>query len=181
MEQIKTFELPNSFAYKWVTALRSGEYEQLEGQLIECSMDYNEENHTPIISSSNTKKACCLGVAAVMCGATAEDLKTYGMPYEVNPSRLDEIKYPQELRVKMDREHHPKTPLPTLLATLNDGITLEYADNIKKEYPNVLFSKLPEDYYHPDDPDGDEIKEYYSFEDIAKFIENNVEFYDDED
>lgn len=176
MEQTKTFKLPNSFAYKWVTALRSGEYEQLEGQLIDCVIhSYTEE--IPKIERSNMKKGCCLGVAAVMCGATDIELRTYGMPTEIAPSVLKRIGYPKELLIRPGEEL--LTPLPTILASLNDGISLRYAEEIQKEYSTIKFNKLPESYCYEDDSDGEEVLAVYSFEEIAQFIEDNVEFYDD--
>ena len=178
----KTFKLPSKFAQKWLTALRSGEFEQLEGQLIDCTIAYPKDGGEIEIVKSDTKKGCCLGVAAVVLGATDLELRNHGMPYEVNQEVWDRIGYPKILQEK-SLQSIGITPLPVILANLNDGLTLSWANNVMKEYPNLKFHKLPERYFYDievdDEVDGEPMLEYYSFEDIAKFIEDNVEFEDE--
>ena len=52
-------KLPKKFREKWLKALRSGEYKQIEGEL------------------HNSSGFCCMGVAGVICGLLEEDL--YGV------------------------------------------------------------------------------------------------------
>jgi hypothetical protein len=57
---MKQYQLPKEFAEKWVAALRSGEFPQGKGKLL--------ENGT----------YCCLGVGGKICGATDEMLADAG-------------------------------------------------------------------------------------------------------
>lgn len=53
---MKKYQLPKDFAEKWIAALRSGEYPQCKQSL------------------GNKEGYCCLGVGAIVCGATDEML-----------------------------------------------------------------------------------------------------------
>lgn len=57
----KKFKLPKEFGEKWLTALRSGEYEQGTGRL------YRQSNQT----------FCCLGVAGAVCNISIPVLEKH--------------------------------------------------------------------------------------------------------
>ncbi len=60
MTDTKKYSLPRDFAEKWVAALRSGEYKQGKGALLDSSDCF-----------------CCLGVAGIVGGCSKRALQGY--------------------------------------------------------------------------------------------------------
>lgn len=192
-QQNKSFRLPKEFATKWLAALRSGEYTQINGQLIMYQTSYDIENRKEFVEACDTKQCCCLGVAAVMLGATAEEIGDRSMPGSVSEIVMERIKYPGEINRRDYTD--PSTPLENILAALNDGVSTDCINSFVTEYPNLVFRVKPDDTINikPEEPDPEADQEfwdlyddwtpqqaYYTFEDIAQFIEDNVEFYEEE-
>ena len=166
----KTFRLPKPFAEKWLEALRSGEYTQYQGTLVNYTAD-EEEN----IDWCSDVEACCLGVAALMCGANPRDLAGEDIPSDLDGKLLSVLEYPDELLENSMNENYN---FSNILAALNDGMTDTYFESIKSLYPNIIFHK--DEFEKKFDLGMFSSKLTYSFEDIAKFVEDNTEFYDNE-
>lgn len=151
----KYFKLPKEFTENWLKELRSGEYTQLAGKLV-----YSEE-YSDIVDFS---RACCLGVACVMLGGEDEIIAGGDMPFDLPDDYLKKIKYPSEL---LENDISPTDyKLNNVLANLNDGYNKITYDSIISQYPNLNIKKAHEQ---------ERIK--YSFNEIADWIEENVELY----
>lgn len=87
-------KLPKKFKDKWVKALRSGKYLQSSGGLL------------------SGRGYCCLGVAAVVCGYTNEEIRVCGW---LSPDFFPTT--PQILQCDSDVEN----PLAKKLANFNDN------------------------------------------------------------
>jgi|SRR6187402_999408 len=160
----KDFQLPKEFAEKWLAALRSGEYTQIDGTLISS---YEDDDGCSVAEPT---KGCCLGIAALVCNADPENLIGAGMPKDVS-RYLSKIGYPEELLTTATVEEGVKTveDLSTILASLNDGFTLLQLDNWKKHYKKTKF------------PGEDKFargstRAALSFTEIADWVSKNVEF-----
>jgi hypothetical protein len=100
------------------------------------------------------KSYCCLGVAGSLCQMDEENL----VGYEFLRHSSDSKNLPEELKGEDD--------LPGLLSQLNDGTPRLELDPSIKDFKLILRSEF----------DGlDYIK--MNFNQIADFIEDNVEFY----
>lgn len=99
-------------------------------------------------------EACCLGVSLGTCGADLYDehVLNISMPTDLDVELLDEIGYPLEL-IDLGTKSLPKT-----LAVLNDS-----GDRYLVNRESL---KLRVEHHNPLD-----------FNEIADFIEDNVEFY----
>lgn len=111
-------KLPPEFKQKWLQALRSGEYNQGNGQLVEWTYKENEEGEDireyPI-------GYCCLGVACKVAGIDDETMEDYAFIDWETP--LAEYDIPKELKGDSD-----DNPVAKLLAHMNDG-TGEFIGN----------------------------------------------------
>jgi len=138
-EEIKEqekYRLPKEFTEKWLTALRSGDYEQNHNAL--CTLN----NYEDPMTEHNKYSYCCLGVACVIA-YDQEFLETInfmnaGYPV-INLESLSSLNTDQKLD-KIPMELQSSLSLPKKLAILNDD-------------------------------DG------FTFEEIADWIEQNVELY----
>lgn len=156
----KKFKLPKDFAIKWVEALRSGKYKQATGILMRRLIPESTDE----ISNFGF---CCLGVGAHLCGHTKESVKNHNYLWE--DLKTDEHNIPLELI----SPKNGKNNLVAILTNLNDGLYVsDYLQLELKNYnyrsPNMfqeLFKEVPE-------------KVYFTFNQIADFIEDNCEFYD---
>ena len=111
-----TFTLTKSAKKAWLEALRSGKYEQGNGQLLSPEGGY-----------------CCLGVLCSVLGATNEELLGVGMPFSISGGRagwwLNERDYSVYVPEDSDLRH---------LSELNDSYCYtfeEIADLIEKYVP----------------------------------------------
>lgn len=153
MERKKPFSLPENFKKRWVEALRSGNYKQ--------------GLHRLVSTSEKESVYCCLGVAGRLLGINDEDLESStgsdnaGLPCDLYTSLKE--KYPVELQQGSD------DTFVSLLAKLNDGITLSRLELYIKENPELIFRKMPAKVGIIS----------YTFSEIADWIEDNVEGYDD--
>lgn len=91
-------KLPKQFRRDWINALRSGEYKQGEGVLL----DFSEEENT----------FCCLGVACKIIGFDDEDIAGIELPEYIDEDIDLAGEFPYAL---LD------TSFITFLASLNDG------------------------------------------------------------
>lgn len=180
MENNKSFRLPKKFTEQWLEALKSGEYTQLSGSLILYRTeegDYNEELgifEDDVVLQCDTKQCCCLGVAAVMLGATAEEVGGHDMPNDMDTPVLTRINYPKEL---YEKDNTKSNKLEDILAQLNDGnFSYKNYEDYLREYPDLKFSIVPTK--STEENSYDPIK--YSFEEIADFIKDNVELYEED-
>lgn len=144
---MKTFKLPKEFTEKWLVALKSKEYEQGRDKLV---------TQNPDILYTNDRY-CCLGVALRVCNVSTDDMGGFGEPKDLSPSIPDE--FPSVLLGSHEE-------LTSILMRLNDGFGSSTFKNWLKKYPDVIFPKKPND-------ESDIV--LYSFEEIADFIEKNVE------
>ncbi len=94
----KKYRLPKEFANKWLTALRSGEYVQGQGQLY----------------SAVHNSYCCLGVAARIAGESLKEMDGQTFITESFEG------YPEEL-VNRNPDDLEEPRFCTTLANLNDG------------------------------------------------------------
>ena len=159
IENKKYFKLPKEFAEKWIAELRSGNYTQHEGSLVKSNKDdlgWGDED-----LEVDFKCACCLGVAAVMLAGEDKKLVEADIPRELG-SYLRNLKYPEELI----QENSDFDSLDNILSSLNDGYQHNnfILQKRKKKYPNIKFKE-------------EEGTNQYSFNEIADFIEEYVEFY----
>lgn len=155
----KKFRLPIEFAKKWTSALRGGEYNQTIGTLIRRIKDSDNDN-------IEFFGFCCLGVAGHVCGHTKY---TMGSNNYLKPSfKTEQYDVPLEL-ISSNLENK----LVRILSNMNDGISCSiYAELGLKEYNfrdlNKFMSIL----------NCEVEKVYFTFNEIADFIEDNCEFYD---
>lgn len=103
---------------------------------------------------------CCLGIA---CRVNTEAPLYGDSPYRMksvlskdfpNDLLLDTLNITEEI------EGHKQLTLIGILTSLNDGVKIEMLKRQTKIYPNIVFPSN---------------KSYYSFSEIADFIEQNVE------
>lgn len=146
---MKTFKLPKEFAEKWLEALRSGEYKQTSDTLV-------------LEEDTKDYAYCCLGVAGRICDLTIEQMNGIGAFDDITTDLLDKI--PEELH-----NCTPTEDLASVLMYLNDGFSLYNHKHILINFPNLILRRIPSD---------DEENIHYSFKEIADFIEDNCEFYE---
>ena len=100
---------------------------------------------------------CCLGVLGNVCGIDKERMVGVGMFTQKNRFEKDDI--PKELVID---QNSTRFHLAQVLVSLNDGIKHDSLKAIRNEYPTMVLEEVQEG-------------EPLSFENIAKFLENNVE------
>ena len=162
---MKYFKLPRKFAERWLEELRSGRFTQLEGSLIYSKEIYPDNDESIEFINCDRSRACCLGVAAVMLGVDENILAGNEMPGDINNSILIDVNYPEELYVETSKKNWY---LWDILAAMNDGYGTKNYEEILKDYPGLKMKEPIENRYTG-------IK--YSFEEIAQWVEENVEFY----
>jgi hypothetical protein len=148
----KHFELPKEFATKWLEDLRSGEYEQARHHL------YIDGAY------------CCLGVACVqfLKGRNIEELlvkatyNTVSEPLELFPTIEED--FPKSIYTI--NPSISELNLGAVLSKFNDGIDRLSLGELLIRYPNIYFNCVEYD---------ENGKITYTFEEIADFIEINVE------
>ena len=111
--ETKKYSLPKEFAEKWLTALRSGEYEQ--------GSSYLSAYYFNGITGKN--KFCCLGVACVIEGLPLEDLR----------GEFILSNWPLPENLKGDRSANT---FVRELTDMNDG-TIETHQADKKSFPEI--------------------------------------------
>lgn len=92
---IKEFKLPKVFADKWLTALRSGDYEQTKEML------YSTGESSGTVTRPK-QGYCCLGVAGAICGYSLEQMEDQSDLFSLirewgEPSEMNGIEVPNEL------------------------------------------------------------------------------------
>jgi hypothetical protein len=151
---MKTFKLPKEFTEKWLKALKSGKYEQGTEQLV-----------------TGDNKYCCLGVACSILGINDNEISTstYIQPHNNESHYLDEEIYNSLLEkgIPIELTGADNFTLPSILSNLNDNLHYTKYLSLVKQYPNLVFNKIPEE----------NKSVQYSFKDIVKFIKTNVELY----
>ena len=157
---MKTFKLPKDFTEKWLENLRSGKYSQGRNYLMQVEISENGD--------INNKKFCCLGIACLPYVEIEEFERTsldYNLGYPVEYEDIREMKdFPEEL---LSHE----SMLPKILSYLNDGFYESLYKKYLKEFPHLIFLRVPT--IIKGDSESEPIQ--YSFEEIAEFIEQNVE------
>ena len=152
---MKNYKLPKEFAEKLIAALRSGKYEQGGANLL----SYEKLDDTTV--DFNKKLYCCLGVACALTGVKESiyNRKSFvDKNSNINVRYMLEKGYPKELVGEKN--------LPHILSMLNDG---DAGDEFNfKMYFGELNLRKPYT-----------IGEVYklNFNEIADFIEDNIEFY----
>lgn len=139
----KKIILPKEFAQKWIEALRSGNYKQGFGRLLQ-EQDKNEKTY------------CCLGVACDVLKIDEEFIRRHAMPSGL-PSLIRNSMVPTILWT--DQARKGEDVLQNILANLNDGFPDSFLDNLQ-----TCGYIIPEN------------KQMFDFNDIANFLEANVEF-----
>lgn len=154
----KTFELPKEFTEKWLTALRSGDYNQCNGALV----DIEEDEETGDITSVNGY--CCLGVACSISDISDEFMAGYDLIIDIVsivPNKTEYSNIPDLLKT-----NNNEGTLVNILTQLNDGLSYINYYVIIREFPNLIFKKLPTTM-------DNNVR--YSFNEIAEWIEDNIE------
>lgn len=114
---MRTIKLTKEFHKKFTDALRSGDYEQVDGQL------YN------VTEMDGTIQHCCLGVAFEMCSKDEpEEWINISLPSDVDDDWIEKINYPQSL---IDNEN--------ILAELNDGFVTDSILENRAKYWNMIY------------------------------------------
>lgn len=111
-----------------------------------------KQNKLGALYNYKNNSYCCLGVAASILGCSKENMNQSYIDSDIAPK-----KYPSELLVS---EYSEPDKLPILLAKLNDGYN-KYINELKN---TILLKEV-------------DISKGYDFNQIADFIELNVEFY----
>lgn len=156
----KKFRLPKVFGIKWLEALRSGMYQQTNGQLckhIDGGIN-TLNNETPL----NKIGFCCLGVAGHLACNDITKLSANLLFNDLN--KIEGV--PSELELQ-NNEAIVRNPLVNVLTKLNDGYASRATVNglnIREPFKSIFEGK-----------GGYDVR--YTFNDIADFIEDNVEFY----
>lgn len=169
----KYFRLPKPFAEKWLAALRSGSYSQYKNTLI-----YHSVDDEGFIVDYSDSIGCCLGVAALVAGILPQHLAGVDLPGDINWSSVNSVNgerpsFPYELTGYGEVS---KYGLVDILTGLNDGLSKTSFNTIIVEYPDIIFHKKTFKESITEDKKSETLS--YSFEDIAKFIEDNTEFYE---
>lgn len=165
----KHFKLPKQFIEDWIAALRSGEYGQVDSVL--ASREYDDEGD---LIEDSSYSFCCLGVGMNICGTDPIDIEGIELPesFHTKPDN-----YPIELfddRVTKKQVNISDIPgistlrdadLIGILSSMNDNLTCNYYDTFIKAFPNCKFEKIPKP----------KQSVQYSFEEIAHWIEQNIE------
>ena len=118
----KSFQLPKEFAVKWLKALRSGNYKQTSGVLLDIQYEYLDENEEEFdydLPLHDTCKYCCLGVAAKIQGAEWGSIAGVELLNE-DPLFFEELGVPSELTVACNSS---KYNMVDVLTSLNDEFT----------------------------------------------------------
>lgn len=149
----KSFEIPKEFGEKWIKALRSGEYEQTNSTLVHYTSD---EETDEIIEIHGY---CCLGVACRVADLEVVKMAGYDL---INDIQLSSDSPIPDILQETNYSHN----LVDILTQLNDGLTYNNYKIIKSEV-NVELDIIPSE----DNP-----RVQYNFNQIADFIEKNVEF-----
>lgn len=153
---MKTFKLPKEATEKWLKNLRSGEYSQTSDSLVEVT------NKGRVLAPCGY---CCLGVALVGVGVNPLDIAGYGEPHSLIENDVIED-YPKDYPFK--EANIREEELERMLMTLNDGFTSTNYKNWIARFPSLIFSELP------GQSENNSLISY-SFDQIAEFIETNVE------
>ncbi len=148
----KVFRLPKEFTLKWLKALRSGEYKQTDDVL------FRPQNKREGISKDCY---CCLGVGAIICGISKDEISYLELP----SYKMSEKNYPGEL---IEDSNKYNSDLQKILTLLNDCY---YSGILKhRDYLNIPSEIIEKLVFHKQEGT-------YNFNDIAQFIEDNVELY----
>lgn len=149
----KSFEIPKEFGEKWIKALRSGEYKQTDSTLVYYHCD---EETGEIIEIYGY---CCLGVA---CRVADLDIVTMAGYDLINDIQLSSDSPIPEILQETNYAYN----LVDILVQLNDGLSIHNYKIMKSEV-NFELDIVPTE---------DNQKIQYNFNQIADFIEKNVEF-----
>lgn len=160
----KKFKLPKVFAIKWLEALRSEKYSQGQGTLAK-KKEFDNEDATEVKDFN----FCCLGVAGHICNIPLNTMDAGFMFLE------DEINIKNGVPLEIQKNRHSDLgifPFIQVVACLNDGLdnTLLLKEMIVK--PELIKAIV----------DSNDIGKPYNatFNEIADFIEDNCEFYEEE-
>lgn len=168
IKEMKSFKLPKEFTKKWLEELRSGDYVQGKGTLVDA-IEYDDDAE-PLLNKGC--KYCCLGLGLKISGYEINDMYGKDLPEDIDfhkdkifPRALvDENKTALSNGLLVGSINYKTTNLITILTFLNDGLTYNTYQGIKEVFPDLIFTKIPTDKTL-----------VYSFQDIANWIEDNVE------
>lgn len=149
----KSFEMPKEFGEKWIKALRSGEYKQTDGTLVNYDFDEITNEITEVHGY------CCLGVACRVANVEVVKMAGYDL---INDIQLSSDSPVPNILQETNFAHN----LVDILTQLNDGLTYNNYKIMKSEV-NVELDIIPTE---------DNQRVNYNFNQIADFIEKNVEF-----
>lgn len=169
---MKKFKLPKEFAEKWITALRSGNYKQIRGSLLELEDTNERETTTEHLEDC---RFCCIGVAG--------DIGSIPRLRLLNHCLLDEDYFGEFLPnvpiklFEIDDEFSGDpidNKLTQVLVGLNDGVNKENYNNYFHLQGFVF--RTQNIYEHDFEKKGKSLFAL-DFSQIADFIEDNCEFY----
>lgn len=108
---MKKFPLSEQLTRKWVAALESGNYHQIQGTLIR-----NPKKDQPIPSGN-----CCLGVLLLEAGVEKNDIHGYAM---IAKNHCENTNVPNEF-----------IDIQVMFSSLNDGVTDDMYRRIVNTFP----------------------------------------------
>jgi len=149
-------KLPKEFAEQWLAALRSGEYIQGDGYLAQSQRDEEAK-----VIPNAPFCYCCLGVGAKIC--------------KIEENLLEQREYTSDVWEDVPEPIRGETFVSHILSSLNDGLA---KDGYEKAISDgFIFRKEVIHHLIPN-----EVDKYYrvrfSFEQIADFIQDNIEYTD---
>lgn len=158
----KQFRLPKTFALAWVEALRSGKFTQGSGKLTN-QLDETKERTDNI----EDYKFCCLGVAGVVCGIPPSEL-TGGF-------FVSDKEYTRAIPIEIvaNSDYSVANQLVSLLFNMNDNLVSNFlltGHNVRPEVNEKIIEAFSNQKCYS-----------FTFPEIADFIEDNVEFYEEEE
>lgn len=161
----KPFQLPRVFAEKWMAALRSGRYEQETGFLFRKNYPSVDED-IDTTQQPISQGFCCLGIAALACGLTEDDIEDKEMLVnEVDPNELGK-NIPKILFEETINKGH--RTMVGVLINLNDSTTQYGFNQDKKAFPGLIYRE--QDFIKTSTS-----SKKMDFKGIANFIEDNTD------
>lgn len=159
---MKHFKLPKQFTENWLKALRGNTYDQAKSTLVETEVD---EDSGEILHINGY---CCLGVACSISGIKDKIMAGSDLIYDLESLLHRPDGY--EIIPDILKTGNDNNSLVKILTSLNDGLRYSDYKEFITHYKGISFSRIP--------PRNELHRVFYSFEEIADWIENNVELID---
>lgn len=160
----KTWEMPEKFLKAWLKALRSGDYQQGESSLFHILDDLEDPK-------DKGERFCCLGVAGDVCNVPRNLMDRFGEFSEASSECKEIVPHLEKMPdILIEVSQNLNKPLlSNFLMQMNDGLRKTNIDIFLGQYPEAQISSKIQDKVH------DKGTHYCSFEEIAEFLEQNVE------